>query len=140
MTPEHPTSDDACPLRCILYGESFAALDDAEGCGFSASGPNSFATLAGRLLQAGFDPDRPLILFRGGERLGKLTLAAAAAQPNRSFTLTTRNEKRAALLAAFESFVAADPGEMAALLLRVNTERGVALLGALREYMAASES
>jgi hypothetical protein len=48
---------DERPLRVILFGSQFAALDDAEAMGFSASGPNCVQTMALRLLQSGFDPD-----------------------------------------------------------------------------------
>ena len=57
----------------ILFGSQFATLDDAEACGFSATGPSAVATLAARLLQAGYDPDRPLVLFRRGQRIRKAT-------------------------------------------------------------------
>jgi hypothetical protein len=68
------------PLRVILFGSQFAALDDAEAMGFSASGPRCLQTMALRLLQSGFDPGRPLILFRANQNIGRTTVAAAAQQ------------------------------------------------------------
>lgn len=74
------TETDERGLRVICYGESFAACYDADAMGFSASGHNAVQTLASRLLHAGFDPDRALILFRAGERVGRTTIQAAANQ------------------------------------------------------------
>jgi hypothetical protein len=72
------TDPDERAIRIMMYGDQFAACDDADAVGFSASGTNALATLAGRLLAAGFDPDRALILFRGAERVGRTTVAVAA--------------------------------------------------------------
>ena len=92
---EHTPADSACaegddipddrpfafserPIRVILYGDQFVSCDDSETVGLSASGPNALETLAMRLFQAGFDPERALVLFRGGKRVGRVTIAAAA--------------------------------------------------------------
>jgi hypothetical protein len=69
---------DERPLRVLLFGSQFVAVDDAEAMGFSASGPNCVQTMALRLLQSGFDPERPLILFRANQRIGSTTIAAAS--------------------------------------------------------------
>lgn len=65
-------------LKIICYGEQFCAVEDSELQGFSASGPSCLKTLALRLLSSGHPPDMPVVLFRGGERTGKTTLANAA--------------------------------------------------------------
>lgn len=69
---------DERPLRAILFGTDFVALDDAEAMGISASGPNCLKTLAEALLRAGFSSDRQLVLFRGGEHAGRLSVGEAA--------------------------------------------------------------
>jgi len=66
------------PIRVICYGDQFVATDDAETLGLSATGPDAIATLAMRLFQAGFDPERHLVLFRGGKRVGRTTIGRAA--------------------------------------------------------------
>jgi hypothetical protein len=63
-----------------LFGSQFVAVDDAEAMGFSASGPNCLQTMAKRLLQSGFDPQRPLILFRANQNIGRTTVGKAAQQ------------------------------------------------------------
>jgi hypothetical protein len=73
------TSDER-PLRVILFGSQFVALDDAEAMGLSASGPNCIRTMALRLLQSGFNPERPLILFRANQNIGRTTIGKAAQQ------------------------------------------------------------
>lgn len=74
--------DDALPeprcLKIICFGDNFASVEDSELQGFSASGPSCLKTLASRLLAAGHPPDTPCVLFRGGERAGRTTLANAA--------------------------------------------------------------
>jgi hypothetical protein len=65
-------------IRVILYGSQFASCDDGDALGMCASGPEPLATLAMRLFQAGFSPERPLVLFRGGERVGSTTIGKAA--------------------------------------------------------------
>jgi hypothetical protein len=72
---------DERPLRIVLFGSQFCAVDDASIMA-SASGPNCLQTMALRLLQSGFDPDRPLILFRANQNIGRTTIAAAAQQEN----------------------------------------------------------
>ena len=71
---------DERPLRVILFGSQFAALDDAEAMGFSASGPHCVRTMALRLLQSGFDPQRQMILFRANQNIGRTTVGKAAQQ------------------------------------------------------------
>jgi hypothetical protein len=68
------------PLQVILFGGQFAALDDAEAMGLSASGPRCLQPMALRLLRAGFDPDRPLILYRANQNIGRTTVGKAAQQ------------------------------------------------------------
>jgi hypothetical protein len=75
--PEGDDIPDETPLRVNLFGEQFAAVDDP-GIMASASGPRCLPTLAARLLQAGFDSERKMILFRAGERIGSTTIAAAS--------------------------------------------------------------
>jgi len=65
-------------IKIITYGDNFCAVEDSELVGFSATGQSCLKTLALRLLNAGQPPDMPVILFRGGERTGKTTLANAA--------------------------------------------------------------
>src|SRR5262245_51410263 len=69
---------DDRPLRIILFGSQFASVDDADAYGFSASGTNAVQTLASRLLAAGYDADRPLILFRANQNIGRTTIGQAA--------------------------------------------------------------
>jgi hypothetical protein len=71
--------DEPSPLRVNLFGEQFAAVDDP-GIMASASGPRCLPTLASRLLQAGFDSERKMTLFRAGERIGSTTIGQAAQQ------------------------------------------------------------
>ena len=66
------------PLRVILFGSQFAAVDDAGAMGISATGHNPVTTLAQKLLQMGFDPDRPMILYRANQRIGATTVGEAA--------------------------------------------------------------
>jgi hypothetical protein len=44
----------------------------------SASGPDALATLAMRLFQSGFDPQRSLVMYRGGQYIGRTTIGKAA--------------------------------------------------------------
>lgn len=71
-----------CPNRArsrsSATAENFCAVEDAELQGFSAAGPGCLKTLALRLLSSGQPPDMPVVLFRGGERAGKTTLANTA--------------------------------------------------------------
>ena len=69
---------DERPLRLFLFGSQFVAVDDAEAMGFSASGPNCIQTMALRLLQSGFDPERQMIMYRANQRIGSTTIAAAS--------------------------------------------------------------
>jgi hypothetical protein len=72
--------DDFCdesPLRAILFGSDFVALDDSEAMGISASGPNCVRTLAEALQRAGFGSDRELVLYRAGQMISRLTIGEA---------------------------------------------------------------
>jgi hypothetical protein len=71
---------DKRPLRVILFGGQFVALDDSEFVGLSASGPRCLETLASRLLASGFDPDRQMILSRANQNIGRTTVGKAAQQ------------------------------------------------------------
>ena len=77
MTTETAATDER-PIRCIAYGEQFIATDDSSTLGMSATGPDALESLAMRLFQAGFGLDRRLVVFRGGERVGSITIGAAA--------------------------------------------------------------
>ena len=66
------------PIRIILFGGQFVSTDDNETLGLSATGPDALQTLAMRLFQSGFSPERQLLLFRGGERVGRMTIGQAA--------------------------------------------------------------
>ena len=66
------------PIRVLQYGNQFVSTDDSETLGMSATGENALQTLAMRLFQAGFAPERQLVLFRGGERVGSTTIGNAA--------------------------------------------------------------
>jgi len=48
---------DERPLRVILFGSQFAALDDAAAMGFSASGPHCVRTMALRLSEPKHRPN-----------------------------------------------------------------------------------
>ena len=67
----HEVDEETRPLRIILFGSQFAAVDDSEAMGFSASGPSCLATLAQRLLQSGYAPQQTLSLHRGGQHIGR---------------------------------------------------------------------
>ena len=66
------------PIRVLLHGVEFAECDDEDLVGLMASGPRPVEQLAKRLFEVGVDPLRPLILFRGGERVGATTIGVAA--------------------------------------------------------------
>jgi len=66
------------PIRVIMFGGQFVSTDDGETIGMSATGPDALQTLAMRLFQAGFNPDRALSLYRGGQHVGKTTIGKAA--------------------------------------------------------------
>jgi len=66
------------PIRVLLRGDQFAECDDEDLVGVMASGPNPVELLAKRLFEAGVAPDRTMVLFRGAQRLGRTTVAAAA--------------------------------------------------------------
>jgi len=77
-TNGRPIEGDDSPLRVILFGSQFAAVDDGETLSLSASGPRALQSLASQLLQAGFDPDRALSIYRGGQHIGRQSISAAA--------------------------------------------------------------
>jgi hypothetical protein len=67
---------DERPVQITLFGKMFATVDEAMG--LSATGPGCIRAVAERLLQAGYGPDRRLELWRGNERVGSTTIAAAS--------------------------------------------------------------
>jgi hypothetical protein len=69
---------DDRPIRVILFGGQFVSTDDSETVGMSASGPDALATLAMRLFQSGFDPQRSLVMYKGGQYIGRTTIGRAA--------------------------------------------------------------
>jgi hypothetical protein len=69
---------DDRPIRVILFGGQFVSTDDSETVGMSASGPDALATLAMRLFQSGFDPQRSLVMYKGGQYIGRTTIGKAA--------------------------------------------------------------
>ena len=69
---------DERPLRAILFGGNFVALDDSEAFGISASGPSCVRNLAEQLLRAGFGSDRRVHLYRAGCCISKATIAELA--------------------------------------------------------------
>jgi len=66
------------PIRVILFGGHFVSTDDSETVGMSATGPDALETLAMRLFQAGFDVRRPLVMYRGGQYIGRISIGKAA--------------------------------------------------------------
>jgi hypothetical protein len=68
---------DEAPLRTILFGSQFVAVDNPEVMA-SASGPQCLQTMAKRLLQAGIDSEREMILFRANQPIGRTTVGQAA--------------------------------------------------------------
>ena len=66
-------------LRVNLFGGQFCAVDNTE-IKANASGPQCLQTMAKRLLQAGIDSDRPMILFRANQPIGRTTVGQAAQQ------------------------------------------------------------
>ena len=83
MNPDNACAEgddapDDRPIRVLQYGNQFVSTDDSETLGMSATGENALQTLAMRLFQAGFAPERQLVLFRGGERVGSTTIGNAA--------------------------------------------------------------
>lgn len=69
---------DKRPIRVILFGGQFVSTDDSETIGLSATGPDALQTVAMRLFQSGFDPQRTLNLYRGGVFVGRTTIGKAA--------------------------------------------------------------
>ena len=64
-------------IRVSLFGQEFAAVESPRLC-VSATGPGCLRAVASQLLQAGFDPEAKLELFRAGERIGGVLLIDAA--------------------------------------------------------------
>jgi hypothetical protein len=71
-------ADNRPPLRAILFGKNFIALDDPSAMGMSAQGPGCLQTLAAHLLRQGYDPSCQLILHRAGQMIGKISVGEAA--------------------------------------------------------------
>lgn len=69
---------DERPIRVLLRGDQFAECDDEDLVGVMASGLNPVELLAKRLFEVGADPDRVLVLFRGSQRVGRVTIGEAA--------------------------------------------------------------
>jgi hypothetical protein len=76
-SPETQIDDARPPIRVYCFGSQFAACD-GELFGISAQGPNCVATLASQLLRAGRDPSCGLVLYRGGQMIGKISVGEAA--------------------------------------------------------------
>ena len=72
---------DEAPIRAILFGSQFVAIDNPEIMA-SASGTGCLQTLARRLLHSGFNPDRELNLYRANQNIGRTTVGKAAQQEN----------------------------------------------------------
>jgi hypothetical protein len=72
------SDDDGAAIKVTLYSDQFAAVTDG-GCydDVNATGPNALATLAMHLSLHGFVPDQELVLFRGGQRVGKTSIGEA---------------------------------------------------------------
>lgn len=70
------------PIQVILHGAMFASTATDNIPKLSATGPNALRTVASQLLHAGFDGDRLLLLYRGGEPVGKMTIGQAAGAAN----------------------------------------------------------
>ena len=69
---------DGRPVRVLLFGGNFAAVDDSELFGFSASGPGCQRTLAQSLLRAGCNGLRQLVFYRAGQCVGRGKIADIA--------------------------------------------------------------
>ena len=78
MNAQIEGDDFARPIRVIFFGVQFVSTDDAETIGLSATGPDALQTLAMRLFQSGFDAERALVMYRGGQYIGKTTIGKAA--------------------------------------------------------------
>ena len=63
------------PIVVHLYGKHSV---NAEFLGIGVSGENALKVLAQKLFVAGFAADRELRLIRGGEEIGRTTVAEAA--------------------------------------------------------------
>ena len=63
------------PIVVHLYGKHSV---NAEFLGIGVSGENALQVLAQKLFVAGFAPDRELKLMRGGDVIGRTTIAKAA--------------------------------------------------------------
>jgi hypothetical protein len=69
---------DERPIRVIMFGGQFVSTDDSDTIGMSATGPDALQTLATRLFQSGFDPQRSLVMYRAGQYIGRTTIGRAA--------------------------------------------------------------
>ena len=72
------SSDQERPIRVIWHADGFMGVDDEDCVGIGAMGPGALESLARQLFDAGFDPDRELVLFRGERRAGSVTIGQAA--------------------------------------------------------------
>jgi len=73
-------------IKVTMYGQEFAAVESPRLC-VSATGPGCLKTVASQLLQAGFDPETKVELFRAGERIGSVVLVDAAIGANNTETV-----------------------------------------------------
>src|SRR4051812_47937888 len=78
MSPSDESDVDIGQLPIILFGSQFAAVDDAEATGISASGPGCLQMLALRLMASGYPPEQSLSLYRNGQHIGKTTLSTCS--------------------------------------------------------------
>ena len=72
------THKDERPIRVIMFSGQFVSTDDSETLGLSASGPDALQTLAMRLFQSGFSAERALVMYRGGQYIGRTSIGRAA--------------------------------------------------------------
>lgn len=82
MLPNAQLEGDDFPdeaLRVNLFGSQFCAVENTE-IEANASGPACLQTMAKRLLQAGIDSGRQMILFRANRPIGRTTVGQAAQQ------------------------------------------------------------
>ena len=73
--------DILAELPVGLYGRYYATVEIA-GATISAAGADCIATLAAQLLRTGRDPAETLALYCRGDRVGRITIGAAAGVTN----------------------------------------------------------
>jgi len=71
------THEHERPIRIIKFSDGFVSTDDPGTIGMSATGPGALQTLALRLAQSGFDPQRKLVIYRSGQCIGTMSIAQA---------------------------------------------------------------